>query len=262
MTFKEDGFTTISDEQVEYIRKLNRTSAAKLLEDGQIPVAEPIVDPEKLPLALLESLHGLGEAACTPFTRFYYIAYTQFDPEILKSWGIGEQHLRVVFGSAEPGRNDDFDFRGYVLINPVITPTSEAVQCISEACGSIEDANISMWVIRPCDVEISAHIWRPGMEKPQLASFKARGQVAGLLEHEINHLDGLTAASESLRHCLIDFRRIPDSLALGTMLPQLIEEEIDFTAVARKIEADWLVWNPERERLEVINYKGDYIRDY
>lgn len=261
MTFKEGDFF-ITDEQIEAIQRCNRTSAAKLLEDGHLPVAEKIADPEKLPLTLLESLHGLGQAACEPFTKFIYIAYTQFDPEILASWGIGEQYLRVIYGSTDRRSIDAFEYCGYILINPVVTPIPEAVQCMSEGCGSIEDGNLFMWVVRPHEVEISAHIWKPGMEKPQLATCKVRGNGAGFLQHEADHIDGLTAASETVRHRLVDFRFIPDTVALGLTVPQLIDEEIDFTAMARKIERDWLVWNPDRERLEVINYKGDYLRDY
>lgn len=275
MSFKEGDFF-ITDEAIAQLTKAARLrdllETTNLVQSGELKPATEIPSPELLSKTDLGVLIGIGQGITRPYTNFAGIAFTEIPDFIFLEHEISPDLRRIIYFSSREASISDEETEpngqvpGCLLINPVVTPISPKQQCIVEGCGSIEYGQLNMWVTRSHQIRLDTWIWGPAQglsnQPPQFVSLNISGRLAGLLEHEDAHLNGLTAASESFRHRLVDFRLIPDTVALGLMQPQLIDEEKDFAAHVGKTNTDWLVWNPERERLEVINYKGDYIRDY
>ena len=87
----------------------------------------------------------------------------------------------VVIAGAE--NDENFDDRVITLVNPVIT-RSDGEQVYDEGCLSVVDFNEK--VVRAAEVEVSAQ----DLDGHPL-TIKADGRRAVILQHELDHLDGV-----------------------------------------------------------------------
>jgi peptide deformylase len=94
---------------------------------------------------------------------------------------IGQNIRLVVIAGAE--NDEEFDERYLVLVNPKIT-RSLGEQIYDEGCLSVVDLNEK--VIRAMEVEVSAQDL-----EGQPFQLSADGRRAVILQHEIDHLDGV-----------------------------------------------------------------------
>lgn len=84
----------------------------------------------------------------------------------------------------ENGEDEDFNIITHVLINPVITKTSEEVEIMSEGCLSFPD----LWgkVKRPKYLTVEALD-----ENGKKQVIEAEGYLARAIAHEVDHLNGV-----------------------------------------------------------------------
>jgi peptide deformylase len=94
---------------------------------------------------------------------------------------VGELCRMIVIAGAENG--EDFDDRVIVLVNPEIV-SAEGEQVYNEGCLSVEDFNEP--VVRAGEVAVRA---RDVEGRP--FELQAEGRRAVILQHEIDHLDGI-----------------------------------------------------------------------
>lgn len=94
---------------------------------------------------------------------------------------IGRNIRMIVIAGAE--NDEDFDERYLVLVNPRIT-RSLGEQMYDEGCLSVIDLNEK--VIRAMDVEVEAQDL-----EGKIFQISADGRRAVILQHEIDHLDGI-----------------------------------------------------------------------
>ena len=73
-----------------------------------------------------------------------------------------------------------------VYINPKITYSSKTQNIIYEGCGSVADGAIFGPVLRPAEVKIQAID-----EKGQKFSLRSNGILARIIQHEMDHLEGI-----------------------------------------------------------------------
>jgi peptide deformylase len=155
--------------------------------------AQVLVEKKKLAKAPLE-LHYLGDRVLRqPAKRV-----TKIDDEIRQ---LVKQMLQTMYsedgiGLAAPqvGVNkqvividcelDKSEIPPVVLINPVITKTGEQVCAIQEGCLSIPQVFLD--VVRPEVIEVS---FKDEQGRPH--KLKADGLLARVIQHEIDHLNGV-----------------------------------------------------------------------
>jgi peptide deformylase len=73
-----------------------------------------------------------------------------------------------------------------VFINPVITWTSKKKVSDWEGCGSVANSNLFAKVKRPESVTVTAQ-----NENGELFVLKASGLLARIIQHEVDHLNGI-----------------------------------------------------------------------
>ena len=94
---------------------------------------------------------------------------------------VGFQVRMVIIAGA--GNDEDFDDRTMVMVNPRIT-RSAGEQIFEEGCLSVIDLNEK--VIRAAEVEVEYQD-----VDGNLRQIKADGRRAVILQHELDHLDGV-----------------------------------------------------------------------
>jgi len=94
---------------------------------------------------------------------------------------VGRLRRLVVIAGAE--NDENFDDRVITLVNPVIT-WSEGEQLYDEGCLSVVDFNEK--VVRAAEVEVAAQ----DLDGNPF-TIKADGRRAVILQHELDHLDGV-----------------------------------------------------------------------
>lgn len=90
-------------------------------------------------------------------------------------------HKQLIVVDCEP---DDATKPAFILINPVITKTSRETCVIQEGCLSIPKVYLD--VTRPEVIEVS---YKDENGRPQ--KMKADGLLARVIQHEIDHLNGV-----------------------------------------------------------------------
>lgn len=105
----------------------------------------------------------------------------------IASTQIGENYMVFIThcintGSRKLGKTDKLR----VYINPKITYQSKAKNIIYEGCGSVADGAIFGPVERPEEIEVEAFD-----EKGQKFSLRADGILARVIQHEMDHLNGI-----------------------------------------------------------------------
>ncbi len=88
------------------------------------------------------------------------------------------QLLQIIIAKSEP------DKEALVLINPQIKKTSRKKEVMEEGCLSLPD--ISIPVERPNKITVQGLTLNG-----QLIKIKAKGLLARIIQHEIDHLDGI-----------------------------------------------------------------------
>ena len=107
--------------------------------------------------------------------------------KVLKGRGIGLAapqigvSKRLIIGETKAWR--------FCIVNPEIAKASMRTCKMEEACLSIP--NMKMAVSRPKQITVRGFdlLWRP-------VKIKARGLLAACLQHEIDHLNGITLANQ------------------------------------------------------------------
>ncbi len=102
---------------------------------------------------------------------------------------IGE-HQRILFVNM-PACNGDGSFGPAPLINPTIIRASEATMELWDDCFSFPDLMVR--VRRHVEVDVSYLD-----ERGQQQIVAARGDLSELLQHEIDHLDGILATDRAI----------------------------------------------------------------
>lgn len=94
----------------------------------------------------------------------------------------------------------------YVLVNPVITWRSQATEIGMEGCLSFYDGGDRIWradVERHTQIKVAYHD-----EHGQAHCRKFGGLVARAVQHECDHLDGITFPDRALRPAAKHWRRV------------------------------------------------------
>ncbi len=91
---------------------------------------------------------------------------------------IGKSKKVVVVDTMEPGGR-------YALVNPRVVWTSKDTEPFKEGCLSLP--GVEGYVIRPLEVRVRAQRWKDGEE----LTIHADGMLARVLQHEIDHLNGV-----------------------------------------------------------------------
>lgn len=79
----------------------------------------------------------------------------------------------------------DLEDQEYVIVNPVIQETSETSETDNEGCLSIPQVNVE--VERPTAITVSGY---DAAGEP--VRIEAEGLLARIIQHEVDHLDGVT----------------------------------------------------------------------
>lgn len=74
-----------------------------------------------------------------------------------------------------------------VFINPEIIARSEELEVLYNGCGSVAESGLFGPVERPQSVTVRAH-----NERGEAFELVARGLLSHVVQHEIDHLDGIT----------------------------------------------------------------------
>ncbi len=190
--------------------EINRYRDLPLVQYGELEPACSIASPETLPTDVLERLLDVGLALTYPHTSFAAIAFTEIPNSVFFDFDLPLNLKRTIYVSEyrEAGVNDESSSAnayvpGCLLFNPIIAPTPAETQIIWEGCGSIDEARHQMWVCRPYQANLSAWCWNTRLAEftnsVQSLSLIITGRLAGLLQHEADHLDGLTVLNRAKR---------------------------------------------------------------
>lgn len=133
---------------------------------------------------------------------------------------VGINH-RLLIGNSNS--RDTHNSTSFVLINPTIVPLSGEITMM-EGCLSIPD--IYLPVTRP-DVISVRTLDILGQEK----TFEARGFISRIIQHEMDHLDGLTLLDRAKPS---DIERIKPQLEQHIRRVQSIQEDKDKERKRRK----------------------------
>jgi peptide deformylase len=102
----------------------------------------------------------------------------------------------------------DEDAEPVALVNPRIVASSDELEVMEEGCLSLNAAGVTVEVERPVSVTVEAQT--PAGEP---VSFEAGGLEARVIQHEIDHLDGLLiidrATPEQRRAAMAELRPQP-----------------------------------------------------
>lgn len=77
------------------------------------------------------------------------------------------------------------------MFNPVITPTSDEKMIVWDDCMCFPELLVKVERFRYCQIDYRDEDWRPG-------SLLLADDLAELLQHEVDHLDGILAVSKAL----------------------------------------------------------------
>lgn len=233
-----------------------------LVQWSELSRAPEVASPEKIPEVTLEKLWHIGFNFTFPQTRYFAIAYTEIPDAIFSLCGLGPQYKRIVYVTAldsdlnsQEGHNSLFT--GKLLINPRLVP-GEDLQCDHESCGSITNAKTGMWLVRPRRVQLSASIYGLGYPKILPYTGQAAYKLASYLHHELYHLDGLSGLNLGWLMGGFGKHRYEPPIA---GYESLISYD-NRTEMTRRIGGRWLSWDPNRQKIIVLGYNGEYIRDY
>jgi peptide deformylase len=140
------------------IKKIQTGQNNPILRQKSKEVKEINAEIKQLILDMIETLEandGLGLAA----------------PQVSQLW-------RIIIAKPEPNKE------ALVLINPQIKKTSRKKEIMEEGCLSLP--NISVLVERPVKITVQALDING-----QPVKIKANGLLARIIQHEIDHLDGI-----------------------------------------------------------------------
>ncbi len=145
------------------------TYPAQVLRAPTLRVAHFSHELETLVADMKECMHanrGVGLAA-TQIGKSLKLATIEYDPKRF-----------------EDSEDDEEAIPFFAVINPVITAYGKEIDVIKEGCLSLPD--LVMDVPRATEVSVLAH--NPAGERIRI---RAKGFLARILQHEIDHLNGL-----------------------------------------------------------------------
>ncbi len=176
-----------------------------LLQHGHLPKAEEMTGSSLKDKDALHRLWALGHYMfLSPDCRWRYFAYTQVNPEVLDLFSIEPTHLRAIYLPSDIP-NSNLPVRDVVLLNPQITWLDQRMMLNLEGCGSIADGLVRMAIRRPRAVRLTGLVWSPSHDGiSPIDTIVDGGFDSGGMEHEIAHLDGLTAISDAFIPRLLD----------------------------------------------------------
>lgn len=77
------------------------------------------------------------------------------------------------------------------MFNPVITPTSSEMMVVWDDCMCFPELLVKVERFRYCQIDYRDESWQP-------CSLPLANDLAELLQHEVDHLDGILAVSKAL----------------------------------------------------------------
>lgn len=262
----------ISEEQVAAIEAMvARRKALKdvrLIQGDELIRADEIKTPDKISQDTLSVLFDMGYSITFPYTNFSGIAYTEIPDDVFNMFGVDKHYRRIIYFSNQSTSNSDIQTEansaipGLLLINPILSFPSKTMQCMVEGCGSIEHGQRWMWVIRHFEVKLTVWIWDRTMPKPKLITSIPSGRLAGLVEHEYDHLDALTALNRGVQ--LINYSKYLNVESLARAIPGelMARKDTGLTELPAKVGGQWLAWDDLRQKIIVLDPKGRHVKDF
>ncbi len=111
--------------------------------------------------------------------------------EFQRTHGFGRGISAVQIGILERVIYMEFEGRTYLLVNPMIVSASAERFQLWDDCFSFPD--LLVWLERACRVTVQYQDER-GLEQ----TVEAEGALAELLQHEMDHLDGILAVDRAI----------------------------------------------------------------
>lgn len=262
----------ISEEQVAPIEAMAARRKAlkdvRLIQGDELIRADEIKTPDKISQDTLSALFDMGYSITFPYTNFSAIAYTEIPDDVFNMFGVDKHYRRIIYFSSRSTSNSDIQTEansaipGLLLINPILSFPSKTMQCMVEGCGSIEYYQRLMWVVRHFEVKLTSWVWDRSMVKPKRAILTPSGRIAGLVEHEYDHLDALTALNRGVQ--LVDFTKYPTAESLEKAIPGewMTRKDTGLTELPAKIGGLWLAWDDLRQKIIVLDPEGKYVKDF
>lgn len=232
--------------------RFQKLARQPLLQHGNLPKTGEL-NPNELTTDTLKRALQLGREFCR--TGYHLVAFSQFDPDVLRQAGIPKTQTRLIYAS--PATVEYFPFPDSLLINPTISPAPNQKFLMCEACGSLEKGKLYYWLYRPLEVDLSCLLWKENTDSPQPINVHIYADGAGMLEHEIDHLRGLTAADRPTN--ILDFR----SLTAPTHWEEagfVWDKGTDHQKAMADISPEWLIYDQKERRHLVVDPRGETIR--
>lgn len=223
-------------------RDRDAIEAFRLVQHGHLQKAQRIKDPTHLsPTRLLQNLM-LAKTRCD-IGNHTAIALNEIDPLLYRTMGIDQLQNAVYFFDGINDQRGRHPFRGYLLINPELRILSREQILRPEACGSVLDGQVGMFVKLPKIVSVTGHLWKPDYEGPVQVSQTFSDNAAALLVHESRHLNGQTAIN--FPDTIVDFREI-------SLDPQLKD-------ILNNWWQKWLIFDQRLTRFYLLDPRGEVV---
>lgn len=211
------------------LRLADDLAHTRLVQHGDLPYARELTDDQLLDDETLLRVWLLGHSMFhSQYCRWRYFAYTQIPEEVLSGWGISSEYTRAIY---IPSKNYGLPFSDVLLLNPNVQDIGNERDLHLEGCGSIDSGGVFMVMDRPHLISLTATIWSPWRngDQNQFPIPYISGWDAGGMEHELAHLNGLTALDEPHRSRILDVRvnNLDDVIAQ-------IQGQVDVTETVQK----------------------------
>jgi len=240
-------------------------SPVPLLQSGHLPIAKRIPHPENLDIEEMERLRQMGRTLIHAFPNFIAVAYTQFPNKAFAFFDADAKHNNAIFLSDlndEPYATPTVDHTSLadsLLINPTLQISKTDPQSMFiEGCGSIENANLNMFVKRPRYLTLRTHVYNPelGFQTPTPLRISCRDEAAAICKHETDHLKGRDSTNARDVQLFNPWQGT-SPIYRGYSRRELVSLAERQHAVAHK---DFLVRRDNE--LIVVNPEGEYIRKF
>lgn len=159
----------------------------KLLQHGELPVAQKIKNPENISSGTLDLWLNFAREACSVH-GFLALAFTELKPEVREYLGFGKDiDPRVVF------YREKVEEPGFLIVNPVaeIPVFNNPKTSQLEGCGSM-DYGKSLYFIKRPEVSVIRGFFYNG-EYDLQPYYEPKSIYDDRIIHEIDHLNGKTA---------------------------------------------------------------------
>ena len=173
----------------------DRLKGRLLLQAGELPMAQLIPYPEKIPQQDLQTLINLGQAYINSRPEIIAVAFTEFPQDFFSMSGANPSYNHIIYTSHIENKKKYVPLPGSLWLNLNIESIENNPYVAYEGCGSIADAKIGMFIRRNHNILFTGYVYNPKSDDKALKKVKGVAKLGqgGLLQHEHCHLLGKTA---------------------------------------------------------------------